>query len=98
MNLHKITYSNGVTQYKNLIKHEDYLNVIKPIQNEIYELECKNYKKFKKQIISLKVKLKSTFGEEWFTDKSPLGLGITTGLLVLPKTQGGTTKISVSKV
>mgnify|MGYP003657171248 CR=1 FL=1 len=35
---------------------------------------------------------------DYFTEKSPLGEGIKSGKLVLPETQGGTTKVKITKI
>ena len=33
--LYQITYSNGLNQLKSLISHDDYMNVIRPLEIEI---------------------------------------------------------------
>ena len=35
---------------------------------------------------------------EYFTEKSPLGEAINTGILVLPETQGGKSKVTITKL
>jgi hypothetical protein len=81
---YNITYENGISQYKNLISHTDYLNIVKSIQSKIGELEIQDYKKNKDKIQSLKNKQVSLFGENWFTDESPLFLAIESGEMNLP--------------
>lgn len=81
---YRITYENGISQFKNLISHDDYLNIVKSIQSKIGDLEIQDYKKNKDKIQSLKNKQVSLFGEHWFTDESPLFLAIETGVLICP--------------
>tara|TARA_R110000822_G_scaffold6851_17_gene28726 strand:+ start:886 stop:1194 length:309 start_codon:yes stop_codon:yes gene_type:complete len=81
---YKITYENGVVQWKNLISHIDYLNIIKSIQSKIGNLEIEDYKKNKDKIKALKDKQISLFGEHWFTDNSPLFWAVKTGEMTLP--------------
>ena len=70
---YRITYGNHIFQEKNLISHEDYLQIIKPKNNAIYNLEISNKKGINdKKIAELKSELKEQFGNEWFTDQSPL--------------------------
>ena len=40
---YKINYKNGFVQYKNLISHDDYLKIIKPLKFEISILLCFEY-------------------------------------------------------
>lgn len=75
---YKITYDNGVVQYKNLIEHQDYLLVVIPKQKEAYELELK---KKDREASRIKRELKTMFGELWFTNQSPLFAAISTGVL-----------------
>jgi len=82
----KIEYSCGIKQEKNLISHVEFDNVIKPKQKRIAEL---NQKGFKKTASILKSEILKTYGDEWFTNKSPLYKSIKTGWLNLPKQQGG---------
>jgi hypothetical protein len=91
---YKIIYKNGVTQVKNLIEHIDYETVIKPKLVEIYELEV--LKKDREASI-IKKELKETFGENYFTDKSPLYYGIETGILSLLPQQGGDHSVNITK-
>jgi len=84
---YKITYSNGISQFKNLIYHRTYLNEIELAENEIYKIEKANKFKPTKESQALRKYLKITFGE-YFTDKSPLFKAISTGVLELPSQQG----------
>lgn len=83
---YKIEYDNGVTQIKNLIDHSDYLEEIKPALAEIDLLQSK--KKYK-QADALKHWIYRKCGKQWFTNKSPLYFSIQSGILSLPKQQGG---------
>ena len=89
---YKITYQSGVVQFKDLVSHDTFLNDIKPKQEEIYALESKGKKDKAKKLKDL---MKEWYGDEWFTDRSPLFRAVETGTLNLPKTQGGVTKCSV---
>lgn len=92
---YKITYySNNISQMKNLIKHEDYLNEIKPTYDKIHELEIEisklnkkkkgiEIKELENQIKCLKLQIKTNYGNEFFTTKSPLWLNHINGLLPL---------------
>lgn len=75
------------------ITYDDGLSQIKNlISHEEYlktfELEYEKGKKLRKQL----------FGDYWFTDKSPLFLAISTGVLSLPSHQGGDTKCLIEKI
>lgn len=78
---YKIQYR-GVTQYKNLISHELYLNDIKPNQAIAYEKELK-LGKGNKETLKIKNYLKEKYGSEWFTDKSPIFESENNGVLKL---------------
>lgn len=77
--VYKIIFDNGAKQIKNLISHDDYLNIYKKYQDEIYELEKKNKFKETSTTKQLKKDLIDFFGIEWFTDKSPYFDAINTG-------------------
>jgi hypothetical protein len=92
---YKITYDCGTTQEKNLIDHNDFTTIIKPIKAEISDLESMAnlakktddkdlIKVCKSKIRELKRQLEETFGESWFTNKSPLFEASKTGKLELP--------------
>jgi hypothetical protein len=86
-----ITYDGNISQEKNLIEHSDYICVIKPTNQKITELEMKQplSNNTKKKIKALKQELLEMFGENWFTNQSPLFEAMETGILSLPKQQGG---------
>jgi len=77
---YKVTYQNGMSQIKNLIEHEDFLNDIKPTDVQIDALESK--KKFK-ETNYLKKQLKEKYGQFWFTNKSPMYYAIENNVLEL---------------
>lgn len=96
---YKIIYKNGFVQYKNLISHNDYLSIIKPLKHEIWNLEID--KKLSKVDKAKKInELKSVISDygSFFTDKSPLFYAIETGILELTKNQGGKHKIELIKL
>lgn len=95
LGVYEITYQNGMKQQKNLIEHDDYLNVVVPARDKIHQLELA---KQKKQADVLKQQLIDKFGEHWFTNKSPLYGAFTSGMLVQPEIQGGTTHCNVRLV
>jgi len=89
---YKITYdSSGVVQFMNLITHLDYMQIIYPRQLTLRTAGKKMTKRIKAELLEL-------FGENWFTDKSPLGLAMETGILKLPETQGGEHKCIIEKI
>ena len=69
---YRITFENGMFQEKSLISHEDYLKIIVPKNNEIYNLEIEDKKNNSKKISEIKSYLNSEFDENWFTDESPI--------------------------
>lgn len=95
LGIYKIVYNNGFEQTKNLISHTDYIEIIKPISSIAANLELS--KSTRNEAKVLKKLLKNMFGDEWFTDNSPLFESIKTGILSLPKHQGGDHKIKVTK-
>lgn len=104
--LYQITYSNGLNQLKSLISHDDYLNIIRPLEIEIDFLKStikkkskdKNEVEKKQELYLLKLKRNSYFSGDYFTDKSPFHEAIETGILSLPKAQGGSQKCTVAIV
>lgn len=95
----KLTYANGISQVKLLITQEDYKSIVKPILDNIAELEAqrsginkksKRYKEISEKLGELKKPI-SELGE-FFTSESPLGLALHTRsipkILVLPPQQG----------
>lgn len=96
----RLTYANGISQVKLLITQEDYKSIIKPILDNIAELEAqrsginkksKRYKEISEKLRELKKPI-SELGE-FFTSESPLGLALHTRsipkILILPPQQGG---------
>jgi len=109
---YKITYPSygNVTQVKNLVSHDDYEAVTarqteliamiasidgKKNQNTLEGLQKELNAEFKK----VKEVIASVFGDEWFTDKSPLWLSKENGgLMILPPHQGGDIQVIIEKV
>lgn len=64
-----ITYPKyGVQQTKNLVSHERWKELVKMVDDKVHPKDV----------------IKKTFGESFFTDKSPLGEALISGKLVLP--------------
>jgi hypothetical protein len=78
---YEITYANGFKQIKNLISHDSYINIIKPTEWQIYELEKKNRWKPTPESKQLKKDLIAMFSATYFTDKSPLYEAYLTGYI-----------------
>ena len=102
---YQITYQRGITQQKNLISHDDYVNIIKVLNSQITELESQldlknvNKKEIRTKVLEYKSKIKDVVGDgEWFTTGSPLYNAHLTGILSLPKHQGGDTKCKVELI
>lgn len=102
---YQITYQCGTIQQKNLISHDIYIDIIKPLNSEIYEFEILLGKKNadKKSINEQIQKCKKTISDivlvdEWFTTNSPLYYAIKSGILSLPHNQGGNTKCKVKLI
>jgi len=99
MGLYQITYSNGINQQKHLIKQSDYLDYVEINKSLVLLKETKkSQQKFKKQIDELTNILSTDFGKNFFTTESPLGLAIKTGILCLPKIQGGCSVVKIEKL
>lgn len=107
MTCYEIYYEKyGIKQRKTLVSVDTYVHYIKPIEHYIYELQCEIYNcgkknKTKKAELEAKVeqqkkKLKP-YGE-YFVIGSPLYKAISTGILVLPVTQGGTSLVVINKI
>ena len=77
---YKIEYSNGFTQHKNLITEDIYSLNVKPLI-DLAQYYSSIGDKHKEK--SIKSRIKKEFGD-YFTDKSPLGLAINTGVITLP--------------
>lgn len=101
---YKITYpdyadGNGMSQYKNLIEYDDYIEDIKLKYNEIALLEAEQtkyskknekYKECDRKISELKSYIKKNYGDEFFTNKGLLyNSKNNNGIMVLPEWQGG---------
>ena len=99
---YKVVYENGVNQSLNLVSHADYEQIIKPKQRELYDYELQYYieknPQIKENIKRIKRELHGLFGEHWFTDESPLFKASESGYLILPETQGGSHKCTVTKI
>ena len=86
----KLTYANGISQVKSLITQENYKSIVKPILDNIAELEAqrsgvnkksKRYKEISEKLRELKKPI-SELGE-FFTNESPLDqhYGMVTSLI-----------------
>ena len=95
LSYYNVTYKNGVTQKLGLISHNDYVGIIKPTNDKIYEFELLgdflNVSKLKKSMHEM-------FGDMWFTDKSPIYSALETGVMILPQSQGGEQRCVLQKV
>lgn len=97
-----------VEQKKNLISHEDYLNIIKPSFSKIISLSSeqikfgrknKRFLEIENEISNIKKEIKDNFGEEYFTDNSPLFNSIkNNGIMELPEWQGERIKVIIKKI
>lgn len=100
--------NNNVYQTKNLIKHEDYVEIIKPLYKEIISLESeqtkygkknKNFIEIENKIKNIKKYIKEEFGEEFFTDESPIYISsLNNGIMILPEWQGGKSKVELKVI
>ena len=95
---YQITYNCGIVQIKYLITHDDYVNIFKVYKEKILEIETKNNFKETKETKSLKNDLRIMFGNDFFTDKSPLFDAYLTGILKLTKNQGGVRPCKIIKM
>ena len=92
---YKITYHNDVIQEMDLITQDDYESIVKPTQDNIFDLKRDGKEK---EADELKKQLKQMFGDNYFTDGSPIYQAFKTGILSLPKTQGGDKPCKVEAV
>lgn len=91
---YRITYKNGATQVLDLIPHSDYTNIIKPAKLEISDLkEIKRMSTEQFNRLNYLNEIIDSYGTQFFTDESPLGLAINDGILRLSKIQGGDHKV-----
>jgi hypothetical protein len=96
---YNITYIDaGVVQLKNLIEHLDYITFIKPMTGIIETIKGQNKNKHTKESLDIKSVLRNAFGENWFTNKSPLFDAIQTAKLELLPQQGGTHNVFIKKI
>lgn len=93
---YSIEYANGFKQEKYLIEDEDFQLVVKPIDISIGHLNIFKHTEYAAK--ELKGMVKGLFGDEFFTVSSPLGLAMKSGILELPATQGGNTKVKIKKL
>jgi len=112
LGVYRITYPsyNNTTQVKNLISHEDYSMSYKIWNEKKQELETElanlNKKKhveraveLKNEIGAIKSKLHEMFGDEFFTDQSPLWLSQkASGNMFLSTWQGGVIEVKLEKI
>ena len=108
---YRITYpSYNTAQVKNLVSHEVYKTVVNR-QNELIGLIA-NYdkkgdpaglvalqKELDKVAKEVKSELAKQFGDEFFTDQSPLWLSRETdGVMFMPSHQGGGIEVKLEKI
>ena len=78
----KITYlERNIVQEKDLISHDDFVNIITPLKQELVVLE-----EAKEKDVDAISKIKQTlsvYGKNYFTTLSPFGLALETGKLDL---------------
>ena len=113
LGVYRITYPgyNNTSQVKNLISHFDYSSLYKMWTNKKHELESDldnlNKKKhqdeaaeLKKEISGINAKLHDMFGDEFFTDQSPLWMSHvkTGGCMFLSSWQGGIIEVKLEKI
>ena len=109
---YRITYPSygNATQVKNLVSHREY-EAITARQTELIDMIAsldgkKNQSTLEALQKELNTEFKRTkeaiatmFGDEWFTDKSPLWLSQENGgLMVMPPYQGGDIKVIIERV
>lgn len=100
LNSYKVTYlSNGFVQDKHFISRDDWEIILKPIKKAIAMIEDENNGRQNHHSKLLKDSLKSMFGDynNCYPIGCPLHLSLKTGILSLPKHQGGDHKISFKK-
>ena len=78
---YRIIYDNNVVQTLDLIRHEDYTDIIKVKEAEIYNIQKENKWKDNDTSKQIKAKLNDMFGCNYFTNKSPLYDAYFTGFL-----------------
>lgn len=107
MKIYKISYNNGrIVQIKKLVSVDIYINFIKPIEDLINDLDieiynCKKKNKDKKKLLENKkeeAKRKLAEYKPYFIVGSPLYKAIGTGILELPKYEGGMHIIDIQEI
>lgn len=110
LGVYRIIYPKyGISQIKNLISHSDYENIYKKWNNRKQELELElsslNKKKhankieeLSSEIRGIKKKLLDFFGNEFFTDESPIWLSQKTGnCMFFSNWQGGVIEVQLEQ-
>lgn len=83
MGKYKIFYPKyNVTQVKDLVSHKEYTELAELVKLKAISPDA----------------IKKKFGDEFFTDESPLGLAMSTGILSLPAHQGGDHECIITKL
>lgn len=97
--LYKITYKNGFIQKKHLIPQKFYRQY-KNFNLTIAEMsETTSKRKKNKDLIKNLVEERNIlFGDDFFTCQSPLGKAIKTGIICLPKIQGGCNVVKIIEI
>lgn len=107
MRKYRISYNNGrIIQTKKLVSIDTYIHFIKPIEEIISELDveiynCKKKNKDKKKVLERQKEeeeRKISKYKPYFVAGSPLYKAINTGILELPKDQGGTHIIDIQEI
>lgn len=105
----KVTYRKyGVSQEMNLVSQADFEQIYKPMVMRMRELseEINSLNKKKdadlireklEEIGQLKILVNGTFGT-FFTDGSPLGMAMNTGVMELPAAQGGSSEVFFNEI
>lgn len=89
----------GYTQEKNLISYDDYINIIKPLQEKIEYHKSLKSDKDKELVFKFKRELKSLIGEDdFFVERAGLFKAIETGILELPNHMGGNHKCIIKHI
>lgn len=108
MTVYKITYlyKDKIIQEKELITKDRFNGEYSFFKKAIHLLECKKPSKSQKEelklweneLFTLKKEFKKSFPLEIFVIDSPLYQAIETGILVLPKIQGGKHYVNIEKL
>ena len=98
---YNVTYlSNGFVQVKHIVSRDDWEIILKPIKKAIAMIEDENNGRQNYHSKLLKDNLKSMFDDynNCYPVGCPLYLSLKTGILSLPKHQGGEHKVSWKKI